>query len=206
MGSMDVGMKATLGVALAFFLWYIVFMTGILGSFWFRVTLASMTLATYAMIADKARMTEIVGTISPTDIVHGVSSGCLLYAIFLLGFNILRPFVEGGASRVYLFRADATPFVVAFLLVITSVCEEYFWRGFTQRILSDAYNTWMGLAATTLAYALIHIPTFNVPLVAAAFLAGLFWAVLYERRRSLWLVIFSHIVWTELIFVILPLV
>jgi membrane protease YdiL (CAAX protease family) len=45
----------------------------------------------------------------------------------------------------------------------------------------------------------------NVPLIAAALIAGLFWGILYQRTGSLLLVIASHLVWTELIFVFLPL-
>ena len=50
-----------------------------------------------------------------------------------------------------------------------------------------------------------HAPTMNAPLILAAFIAGLFWGIVYQRTGSLWLVVASHLAWTELIFVLLPL-
>ena len=40
--------RVIIGVAAAFILWYFVFLTDLLVSFWYRVTLASITLAFYA--------------------------------------------------------------------------------------------------------------------------------------------------------------
>ena len=51
---------------------------------------------------------------------------------------------------------------------------------------------------------MIYLAIVFLPL-AGALIAGLFWGLLYEYTESFWVVVFSHIVWTELIFVFLPL-
>jgi len=68
-----------------------------------------------------------------------------------------------------------------------------------------SFGATAGVLSTTLAYALIHAPTMNAPLILAAAIAGLFWGLIYQRTGNLWLVVASHLAWTELIFVLLPL-
>jgi len=190
------------GVGLAFLLWYMVFLTGVLGSFWLRVTLASAALALYA---------SVIGGVDPRGclkldkeaLAKGALSGALLYAFFALGFSTFRPFVERSAAAVYQLKGDS-PVLAASALIVTSICEEYFWRLYVQRALVAGTGR-AGLALSTLAYALIHLPTLNAPLVFAALTAGLCWGLLYDRTGSFGVVAASHIVWTELVFVFLPL-
>jgi len=158
-------------MALAFILWYVIFLTGVLGSFWLRVTFASAVLALYA---------RIVGGVDPGDglgldasaLARGAASGVLLYALFALGFSAFRPFVVGGSAAVYLLRGDS-PHLAASALVVTGVCEEYFWRAYVYEALV-ARGGRAGLGLSTLAYALIHLPTLNALLVLAALAAGLY--------------------------------
>jgi hypothetical protein len=194
--------RVFIGIALAFILWYFVFLTDFMTSFWYRVTLASILLAIYAYGIGINRVQNT--NVSVKEIIWGVISGVLLYALFFLGFNIFRYFVEGGALNVYTFRDEVPLAVPAIFLVITSFCEEYFWRGYIQKnmVASMGRN---GVIVTSLIYASIHLPTFNMPLVAAALIAGLIWGIIYEKTDSIWIVTFSHIVWTEWIFVFLPL-
>jgi len=194
-----------LGVALAFALWSYTFLTRHLGSFWIRVTVSALTLAIYATIAEKGLISEAVEDLRIGELAKGMVNGAVLYALFYLGFTVLRSFLEVGASDVYLFRLESPTAFIASSLLITSFCEEYFWRAYIQRTLVSSYGAERGVLATTLAYALIHAPTMNAPLVLAAFIAGLFWGFFYRRTGSLWLVVASHLVWTELIFVYLPL-
>ena len=193
--------RVIIGVAAAFILWYFVFLTDFFVSFWFRVTLASIALTLYAYSGSNR-----LPIIKPDqkEIVQGIASGIILYVLFYVGFNIFRPLVEGGALNVYTIREETSLILSAMLLLITSFCEEYFWRGFAQRNIVASWGR-NGVIVTSLLYAAIHISTLNMPLTAAALIAGLFWGILYEYSGSIWLVTFSHIVWTELIFVFLPL-
>jgi membrane protease YdiL (CAAX protease family) len=197
--------RVIVGVALAFTLWAFTFLTGYLGSFWYRVTISVISLAVYATLAEREMFSEAIRDLRVEDISKGFVAGALLYALFYIGYSILRSFLVVGASDVYLFRLESPTIIIASSLILTSFCEEYFWRAYVQRSLTVSHGSSIGVLATTMAYALIHAPTMNVPLIAAALIAGLFWGILYQRTRSLWLVIASHLVWTELIFVFLPL-
>jgi len=195
--------NVVVGIGLAFALWYVVFLTHILDSFWYRVTVASIILALYAAIFGRG----VAGgdhEISVSVVLKGVVSGGFLYASFFVGYNVFRSSVESGASSVYLFRADSPLYVAAVSLIITSFCEEFFWRRYLQTVLVESHGV-TGLSLNALAYAFIHLSTGNLALVFAALIAGLFWGLLYDYTESFWVVVFSHIVWTELIFVFLPL-
>ena len=193
------------GVALAFSLWAFTFLTGYMGSFWYRVTISAVLLAIYATLAEREMISEAIKDFRVEELAKGVVTGALLYALFYVGFLMLRSFLEVGASDVYLFRLESPTIIIASSLILTSFCEEYFWRAYVQRGLTLSHGSLTGLLATALAYALIHVPTMNSPLIAAALIAGLFWGILYQRTGSLWLVVASHLVWTELIFVFIPL-
>ena len=195
------GVSQFLGIGLSFVLWYIVFLTEVLPSFWYRVTIASLVLAVYA----RKDSSDIPSKLKRKDIIWGLGSGLGLYASFYFGFNVFRSMVELGAVNVYLFRTELPLIIPAILLLITSYCEEYFWRHYVQTAIDDDHGL-RGVIITSVLYASIHIPTMNLPLIAAALIAGLFWGIIYKYTGSLWLVVFSHIAWTELIFVFLPLI
>jgi membrane protease YdiL (CAAX protease family) len=182
-----------------------VFLTNYLDSFWIRVTLGSVLLAIFANIFGEDSFKDDLD-INPGIILKGVIAGLILYTAFYIGYNLLESILYYGANSVYLFRTKKSLYVSFVTLFITSFCEEYFWRRYTQTILIRNYGFTIGLSLTTIFYGLIHLPTFNLPLVFAAFISGFYWGVLYEYTGSLWITIISHIVWTELIFVFLPLI
>ena len=194
--------KVIFGVVLSFLLWYFVFLSDLLWSFWYRVTFASLLLSCYTYLIGKASLKEV--RFGKEDILKGLGSGFALYGLFYIGFNVFRTLVAGGASNVYLYRSELPLFVPAMLLLVTSFCEEFFWRHYIQNNIFERYG-FKGILLTTALYSAIHLPTMNLPLVAAAFIAGLAWGLMYRYTGSLWLVVFSHIAWTELIFVFLPL-
>jgi hypothetical protein len=83
--------------------------------------------------------------------------------------------------------------------------EELYWRGLIQRAFSDKKGAYIGLSVASLAYALVHIPTFNLPLILTALIGGLVWGSLYKFTNSLTPGIVSHVLWDLMIFVLLPL-
>jgi len=197
--------KVLVGVALSLALWSFTFLTGYMGSFWTRVTFSAILLAVCASLAERELISEAAESLRAEELAKGLVAGALLYALFYLGYSVLRSFVEGGASNVYLFRLESPTAIIASSLILTSFCEEYFWRAYVQRRLTLKFGATTGVISTTLAYSLIHAPTMNAPLILAAAIAGLFWGLIYQRTGSLWLVVASHLAWTELIFVLLPL-
>jgi membrane protease YdiL (CAAX protease family) len=152
---------------------------------------------------NKEKKIEIQG-FSLEKVLVGIISGVALYSLFFIGFSLFKPFVSDGAVNVYRFRSELSLTIPAVLLLITSFCEETFWRAYIQKNLFKLYGR-LGIVITSILYALIHLPTFNYPLVFAALIAGSYWGLLYVYADSFWVVVFSHIAWTELIFVLLPL-
>ena len=194
--------RVIFGVVLSFLLWYFVFLSDLLWSFWIRVTFASIILSCYAYIVGKTSLSHV--RLGRKDIIKGLGSGFALYGLFYIGFNVFKTLVAGGASNVYLYRSELPLFVPAMLLLATSFCEEFFWRHYIQTSIVERYG-FKGILLTTALYSAMHLPTMNLPLLAAAFIAGLAWGLMYRYTGSLPLVVFSHIAWTELIFVFLPL-
>lgn len=191
--------RTVIGVGLAFLVWYFVFLVDILVSFWFRVTFGVIILTVYAYSE-----TGLPEKPSIKEIILGLVLGILLYGLFFIGFTIFKPILVGGAEGVYVFKEELPIIIPAMLLLITSFCEEYFWRKYTQRKLIEVYGS-RGIIFASVLYASIHLATLNIPLIDAALIAGLFWGIIYEHTNSFWIVVFSHIAWTELIFVFLPL-
>ena len=192
------------GFCVAFILWDFVFVTNYFNNFWIRITIASIALAFYTKILGKITINTILH-FDLQKIMIGFLSSVVLFLAFYLGFNLFKSFLEEGAGSVYALSTGSNPITVSMILLLTSFCEEYFWRGYIQNILIKYYKL-SGLLLTSLGYAFIHIPTLNVPLIIAALIAGLFWGVIYYRTGSFEIVVLSHIVWTELIFVIFPII
>ncbi len=193
-----------IGIGMAFFLWYLVFLTDFLGNFWYRMGISVTMLIVYATLIDKRQMIVELKARRLYHLGLGIISALILYILFFTGFMLMKPILEEGARLVYRHKFETASGLVAILLLFTSFGEEYFWRGFLQRRLCEKYGP-LGIILTTVAYTLVHIPTFNVTLMSAALVAGLYWGILYFKFRSLWAVIVSHVIWTELIFVFLPL-
>ena len=191
------------GIALSLILWTLLFNTTLLGNFWARLTAFVSILLAYSIYNCR----DVVRRLrpSPPDLLIGVFSGLILYLLFWAGYNILSDLVSGGASAVYELASGVPLPLISLILVYTSVGEEVFWRGFIQDSLGKGLGRVNGLISATLAYSLIHLPTLNTPLILAALIAGGFWGALYLWRGALTPSIVSHIVWTELVFVLAPL-
>ncbi|MEM0481980.1 MAG: type II CAAX endopeptidase family protein [Nitrososphaerota archaeon] len=201
-----VSLPATiLGLIVAFPLWYFTFNTDLMGGFWNRMVLSVSVLGLVAFLAERREMARQLRRVDPRVLFLGVLSGLFLYILFYGGYSVLRPFLERGASSVYLLIGDAPAAQVAATLFYTSFCEEFFWRGFIQRNIMGYLGGLKGFLIATALYTLIHLLTLNMPLMLAALIAGFWWGLLYMLMRSLWLNISSHVIWTELVILLLPL-
>ncbi len=198
-------LPTVVGLLIAFPLWYFVFSTDLMDGFWNRLVLAVSILGLHAFVSDRKPMLEQLKKINPKLLLLGVFSGLVLYLIFYGGYNLFKPFLQQGAWNVYRLIGQASAGLVAATLVFTSFCEEFFWRGFIQRNLMNSLGRLTGLILSTAFYTFIHIFTMNIALMVAAMIAGLWWGALYLSTRMLWLTVASHIVWTELVLLILPL-
>ncbi len=194
-------------LVLAFALWYAVFGWGG-GVFWVKIALAAAILASISLATMGDSRVQLQG-IKARDVKLGLTSAALLYVVFWLGKLVLTAlFPEATGSeigRVYAPRAETSLWIIgALLLFVTGPSEEIYWRGYLQRVLMQRVGPATGWILATAAYALVHIWTLNVPLMLAAFIAGLVWGWIYLIERRLLPVIISHAVWSVAIFVFLP--
>ncbi|HLI46972.1 MAG TPA: type II CAAX endopeptidase family protein [Geobacterales bacterium] len=193
-------MKLELSIVLAFILWLFAFRAEIL-NFWLRITLAASILFIIAITS----YDKIKPSLDWKNASIGVLSGLLFYAFLYLGYNAFKGLVYNGASAIYALRTEASLSLIASLLIITSIAEESFWRGFVQREFYERFGKQKGIIMTSLIYGAIHVWSLNPPLMFIALVMGLAWGYLYYFTNSLISVICSHITWTEMVFVALPL-
>ncbi len=90
------------------------------------------------------------------------------------------------------------------LLLVMGPAEEIYWHGFVQRRLTGRYGATVGVLAAAVVYTLVHVVSLNFMLVAAAGVCGLYWGLLFQRKKNLIPLIISHALWDFLIFVLFP--
>jgi len=175
--------------------------------FWLLMPLTAGSLAAASLCLDRSRLNEVY-SLKWWHIPAGVLSALVLYAIFWIGHFVsirVLPFAAAQVGSIYTIRAGQNPWLIAGLLVfIIGPAEEIFWRGFIQHRLSKRYSIVIGFLVATALYALVHIWSFNVMLIAAAALCGVFWGLLFALTGSLWPCIISHALWDLTIFILLP--
>ena len=141
-------------------------------------------------------------------ILTGILFAFIMYMVFIGGYAILTYL---GLSKyvvmVYaMIRRSISKYALAVALVIIGIMEELYWRGGLQELMRGVggiarREPWL-LSMTY--YTLIHISTLNPALVAGAFAVGLIDGLLADKV-GLTASTITHILWLELIMVILPL-
>ncbi|NMD71890.1 CPBP family intramembrane metalloprotease [Bacillus sp. DNRA2] len=137
----------------------------------------------------------------------GILSGALLYLLFWIGNQLIElPHIPGSKQITKLYKyygPDMFWHYLALILVIVPG-EEIFWRGFIQKRLLSFTSNGVSIVVSALLYASVHIYSGQFMLVFAAFIAGLCWSWLYAWRRSIPLVIVSHLIYDLFLFVLMP--
>jgi hypothetical protein len=117
-----------------------------------------------------------------------------------------NPIFSQGVGQVYGLRSSEPVWIIALLLIFPiGPGEELYWRGLIQRVFAGKKDPNTGLLVASVAYALVHLPALNPPLILTAFIGGLVWGGLYKMTNSLVPGIVSHVLWDLMIFVLLPL-
>ena len=145
-----------------------------------------------------------------TDLALGVGIAFVLWWLFRLGdvvsqwmFSFARPQVD----MIYGMK-DGTPgwVISALLLLVIGPAEELFWRGYVQRTLGEGFGADKAFVLTTLAYTLVHVPSFNLMLILAALACGVIWGGLYRLFPDRFpAILLSHALWDAAAFVWFPL-
>jgi hypothetical protein len=196
---------------LAFLLWFVTFVVKPM-NFWLMMSFNTLLLAAISLYCCK----PLFYRPSIKDLIGGIFSGLLLYAVFWAG-NELLIFLSGymqlfenraeNISVIYANRRSLPSVLVALLLFFPiGFGEELYWRGCVQLYAAKKYNAGFAWAGTIVLYTSVHLCTGNLVLILAALTCGFYWGTLYRLTGRLWLVLFSHMIWDPLIFVIKPIV
>ncbi|WP_442599292.1 CPBP family intramembrane glutamic endopeptidase [Neobacillus sp. D3-1R] len=171
--------------------------------FWYMFTASMLILISYSIIKE-----EVDDAVSIRGyLTYGMISGFLLFVLFFLGnqvLNLIKIPVQDQIVRLYDLFSPTLFWHFISLLLIAVPGEEIFWRGFIQkRLLQTGF--WSSILISSFMNASINIYTGEWILVFAALLSGIFWGFLYAWKRSLPLVIVSHLIFDLFIFFIFPL-
>jgi membrane protease YdiL (CAAX protease family) len=172
--------------------------------FWYIFSGSVLVLIAYAMFQE-----EVDDEVSLIQYVFvGAIAGFFIYFIFWLGvraIDILHLPFNTSIKNLYKWFAPSLFWQYLALVLVAAPGEELFWRGFIQKRVMNYYNPFISISAASILYASVHIYSGSFLLVLAAFISGCIWGNLYFWKRSMPLVIVSHIVFDLMIFIILPL-
>lgn len=201
--------RLCISILAAALLWFYMFSpwTSGLSSFWVNMSMAALVLTAFAVKGNNGLhpdMKHLAG-----HLVLGVAIAFALWGVFWAGDKIsqlLFSFARGQVDNVYGMKAGSSPVLIAILLLfVIGPAEEYFWRGYVQKTMSELMGATASMFVTAIIYALVHVWSMNFMLVMAALVAGGFWGLLYRIRPSLLpALVVSHAVWDALVFIILP--
>jgi len=141
-------------------------------------------------------------------ILIGVLSAAFLYFFFAVGNKFSRfifSWAGSGIDGVYAFKGNASPLRVALLMaLIIGPGEELLWRALIQDGLAAGRGVFRAFLLAAALYTGVHLFSFNLMLIVAAAVCGVFWGLLYLRYRSPLLNIVSHTLWDLSVFLIFP--
>lgn len=175
--------------------------------FWPVMTATALALSVSSLIIDRRELKPVY-EYKLCYLPLGLASAAVLYAVFWMGNLIathVLPFAAGQVDSIYAIKAGQNRWLIAALLaLIIGPGEEIFWRGFLQRRLSSKYGVLVGFMIATAMYVLVHIWSFNLMLLLASAICGVFWGLMFAATGKLWPCIISHAVWDVTIFIVLP--
>ncbi len=194
---------AVASLILAAVLWVLVFLVRPF-EFWLMMSISTSILLLVAVAINREKVSF---RMNYRTVGMGAASGLLLYGFFYVGYQFTKSVAlfSQGVGAVYDFRSGVPLAVIALVLVFPiAPSEEVYWRGLIQRRFMERFGGNSGLILAAGAYALVHVPTLNPPLILTALIGGLMWGWIYKSSKQLEPVILSHIVFDVLIFVIAP--
>jgi membrane protease YdiL (CAAX protease family) len=172
--------------------------------FWYIYTAANLFFISISIISEPIDDQQKTNSF----MLYGILSGAVLYALFAAGFWLMSVLPLSASTHVSAIYAMFNPqfiwhYIVLVLIFIPG--EELFWRGFVQKRLSHYMNEWTAVLIAAALYASVFMYSGQWIWMMAAFFAGLFWGVLYIWKKSIPMLIISHLIFDLLLIVFLPL-
>ena len=141
-------------------------------------------------------------------LIFGIGYGTITYGLVKLGYMLMPYIDENAVNQIAKFLDVYGPqniFHYLLLIFIVAVGEEMFWRGYVQQQLKQFTSPFWAVIVTSILFSLSLALSGFMPGALAAIVAGILWGTLYEWKKSLPLIIVSHIVFVLLLFLVLPL-
>lgn len=141
-------------------------------------------------------------------LLFGIGYGTITYGIIRFGYW-LAPFINDSlVQTVQNFLRNYGPHNIwhyILLVFIIAIGEELFWRGYIQQQLKRFMRPTFAVIVTAVLCAISIALCGFILGVIAALITGLIWGFLYEWRKSMPLIIVTHVVFVLLLFLVLPL-
>ena len=203
-------LQMSLCIALAVILLGVTFIVQPL-NFWLCIAITTLVLAVLAIILGGNTIEKRHFDLE--SLFWGLSMAVVLYIIFWLGARLISlsildfTHLSSYAAAIYSLQEGVPPLLIGLVLIlITSPCEEIFWRGFIQRGLSQSFGETKGWLWAALLYAGAHIVSLNPLLVLSALIGGLIWGKMYQKQHHIVSCIISHALWALVVFLLLPII
>jgi hypothetical protein len=177
--------------------------------------IVSMTVSTVIMGTSALVLMTRKGVLSRILVRGGVfkilllsfSASIVLYTVFFLG-GIFFMWIGmwGYVANVYsMIRTVDRGGFLQIALAIIGFMEEIYWRGYLQNyFLESLYGKGLrSLVIASIYYTVAHIPTMNIPLIAAALVVGIILGYIASRSGISGSIV-SHIAWLEAVIIYAP--
>lgn len=188
-------------LAISYFLFFFTFQSE--ATFWYFYTFTVLFLTGisffYAHFDDEVQTFEYL--------LLGIGYGTITYGFFAASYWVLDslPFMSVQPIHEFLELFGPTNiwhYILLFFIIAPA--EELFWRGFVQQYLKRYLPTFYAVLAAALLFALsLGVSGFFYGALAG-FIVGTIWGLLYEWKKSMPLLIVTHITALTLLFLILP--
>lgn len=194
--------RLIIGLLLAHLLMYLTYMDHKV--FWYMFTASMLILISFSIVNE-----EIDDSLPLSHyLFFGILSGILLYILFFLGQFLLIKMnipIKDNISNLYKLFSPKQFWHYLVLMLIVVPGEEIFWRGFVQKRLLKYDKLWVSVMISAILYSTVTIYTGEWIMVFATFIAGLFWGGIFAWKRSIPLVIVSHLIFDLFLFILIPL-
>ncbi|MDE0582705.1 CPBP family intramembrane metalloprotease [Planococcus sp. A6] len=172
--------------------------------FWYMYTFAilvlmSITLINYAVFDELKTWKSLV---------YGTLFGGMIYAFLAFGYlflDILPLNVEGPVTAMQTLFAPTSIWHYLLLMFVIVPGEELFWRGYIQQQLKKYMKLPFAILGSSLLFGIALAFSGFWPSIVAGIVAGALLGILYEWKRSMPLLIITHLMVLVLLFIIMPL-
>jgi uncharacterized protein len=171
--------------------------------FWYMFTASMLLLISFSISIEELEDNLPL----PKYLLYGITTGLLFYGFCSLGallMDLLKIPVKDDISRLYTYYSPTLFWHYLALMLIAVPGEEIFWRGFILKRLEKSIGIKGGILISALLYASVNVYSGEWVLIFATFIAGLYWGGIYVWRRSLPLIIVSHLIFDLFIFILYP--